>query len=157
MALPQRLAAFAFAVLALGAVPSTARAAGCAPGGYAYAGLQVPAARHGIGATITSLAPPVVERGHVAGWVGVGGPGQGPNGTDEWLQVGMNTPAGAHGRNKLYFEVACHQAFLASGAMVPLSQRRLRNWRRLERAHSERTPRGDMRIGRRYRRAVSRH
>jgi hypothetical protein len=101
-----RLVALPFAVLALTVAPSTAQATGCAPGGYAYAGLEVSAAGHGIGATITSLAPPVVERGHVAGWVGIGGPGQGPNGTDEWLQVGMNTPEGGHGRNKLYYEVA---------------------------------------------------
>ena len=28
---------------------------------------------------------------HVAGWVGVGGPGLGPHGEDEWLQVGLAT------------------------------------------------------------------
>jgi hypothetical protein len=39
----------------------------------------------------------------VAGWVGVGGRGQGPNGVDEWLQVGLASLPGSP-RN-LYFEV----------------------------------------------------
>src|SRR6266540_2948689 len=93
MALSHRLSAFACAlvaasagvVVALCAPAGSARAAGCGPRGYAYAGLELPEARHGIGAALASVARPVVERGHVAGWVGVGGPGQGPNGTDEWL------------------------------------------------------------------------
>ena len=32
---------------------------------------------------------PTVEAGHVAGWVGVGGPGQGANGEDAWIQAGI--------------------------------------------------------------------
>jgi hypothetical protein len=32
---------------------------------------------------------PSVEAGHVAGWVGVGGPGQGANGEDAWIQAGI--------------------------------------------------------------------
>jgi hypothetical protein len=32
---------------------------------------------------------PSVEAGHIAGWVGVGGPGQGANGADAWIQGGI--------------------------------------------------------------------
>ena len=52
---------------------------------------------------LTSLAQPAVESGHVAGWVGVGGPGQGPGGSDEWIQVGLNSLPGTG--NTLYYEV----------------------------------------------------
>jgi hypothetical protein len=52
---------------------------------------------------VTSLAQPAVESGHVAGWVGVGAPGQGPNGSDEWIQVGLNSLPGTG--NTLYYEV----------------------------------------------------
>ena len=64
-------------------------------GGYTYAGHQAVATGHGVGATITQVREPEVAAGHVAGWVGVGGPGQGPNGTDEWLQVGLATVSGS--------------------------------------------------------------
>ena len=43
---------------------------------------------------ITATRTPSVAAGHVAGWVGVGGPGQGPNGTDEWVQVGLASMPG---------------------------------------------------------------
>src|SRR5262245_54923444 len=42
---------------------------------------------------------------HVAGWVGVGGPGLGPNGEDEWLQVGLAT-FGDSSDGRLYYELA---------------------------------------------------
>jgi hypothetical protein len=58
----------------------------------------------GIGATVTPLAAFSISTGHVAGWVGVGGPGEGPNGTDEWIQVGYNAIGGIGGPN-LYYEV----------------------------------------------------
>ena len=35
-----------------------------------------------------------VQAGHVAGWVGVGGPGQGPDGEDAWIQVGIASMPG---------------------------------------------------------------
>lgn len=60
-------------------------------------------ASHGISAVVTSLGRPAVESGHVAGWVGVGGPGQGPGGSDEWIQVGLNSLPGTG--NTLYYEV----------------------------------------------------
>ena len=53
--------------------------------------------------TLTTLSSPRVLWGHVAAWVGVGGVGQGPNGTTEWIQVGFNGLYG--GENKLYYEV----------------------------------------------------
>jgi hypothetical protein len=49
------------------------------------------------------LATPIVESGHVAGWIGVGGPGQGPGGSSEWIQVGLNSLPGSG--NRLYYEV----------------------------------------------------
>jgi hypothetical protein len=83
---------------------STARAAaGCGAAGYSYAGLQPEQVGHGISAGLASLVTPVVQSGHVAGWIGVGGPGQGPGGTDEWIQVGLNSLPGTG--NKLYYEV----------------------------------------------------
>jgi hypothetical protein len=45
-------------------------------------------------ATLTPLATPSVAAGHVAGWIGVGGPGQGPNGESMWLQTGIVTIPG---------------------------------------------------------------
>jgi len=60
-------------------------------GGYTYAGHQATGTGHGVRATIAQVRDPAVTAGHVAGWVGVGGPGEGPNGTDEWLQVGIAT------------------------------------------------------------------
>ena len=47
---------------------------------------------------------PTVANGHVAGWVGVGGPGEGPNGKDEWIQVGFSGFAGSP-NSDLYYEV----------------------------------------------------
>ena len=59
---------------------------------------------------LQTAAAPEVLSGHVAGWVGVGGPGAGPNGTDEWLQVGFSAFPGSS-TSSLYYEVAQpHQA-----------------------------------------------
>jgi hypothetical protein len=63
-------------------------------GGYTYAGHQAVGAAHGVRATITQVRAPEVAAGHVAGWVGVGGPGQGVDGTDEWIQVGLASVPG---------------------------------------------------------------
>ena len=75
---------------------SVARASGesCGAGtngseGYAYAGHQATKVAHGIRATITPTAEAAVTAGHVAGWIGVGGPGQGAHGETLWLQVGV--------------------------------------------------------------------
>jgi hypothetical protein len=88
----------ALAVLALvgASTRATAGGAGCATGnnGYTYAGSQSTYVGHGVRAIITSTRTPSVAAGHVAGWVGLGGPGQGPNGTDEWVQVGLASMPG---------------------------------------------------------------
>lgn len=77
-------------------VPATAdaNATSCSAGthgskGYAYAGHQAVGISHGVRATISTLEQPSVAAGHVAGWIGVGGPGQGPNGEAMWLQAGI--------------------------------------------------------------------
>lgn len=57
--------------------------------GYSYAGHQSRGTGHGVRARITVLTRPEVESGHAAAWIGVGGPDSGPNGEDEWLQVGI--------------------------------------------------------------------
>ena len=62
--------------------------------GYTYAGHQASVAGHGVRATITPTRAMNVAAGHVAGWVGVGGPGQGANGEDAWLQVGIASVEG---------------------------------------------------------------
>jgi|SRR5581483_1635202 len=83
--------------------PAAATSRGCGPGGFAYAGLTARAAGAGIAATLSAIAQPVVESGHVAAWVGVGGPNEGPNGEPEWVQVGLSAEPGKPGR--LYYEV----------------------------------------------------
>jgi len=62
--------------------------------GYAYAGHQATYRGHGVRATITPLRALSVSSGHVAGWVGVGGPGQGANGQDAWIQAGIASMPG---------------------------------------------------------------
>jgi hypothetical protein len=77
------------------------------PKGYSYAGLYSQSKASGIAATISALDHPAVfgSTSHVAGWVGVGGPGLGPGGTDEWLQVGLAT-FGDSSESRLYYELA---------------------------------------------------
>ena len=104
-----RLAALACGgTLALGGAlgsPSGAAAVDvCGKAGYSYAGFQSAGNAHGVRATLAALASPEVANGHVAAWVGVGGAGLGPNGTDQWLQVGLNAFHGTG--NNLYFEVS---------------------------------------------------
>jgi hypothetical protein len=71
---------------------------------YDYAGLQTSGQASGIRVTLTMVKKPVVKHGHVAGWLGVGGPGLGPNGTDEWIQVGYS--GFDTGESQIYHEVA---------------------------------------------------
>ncbi len=61
--------------------------------GYAYAGHQAGSPGHGVRATIT-VTRAEVTAGHVASWVGVGGAGQGANGGNAWIQVGVATVPG---------------------------------------------------------------
>ena len=57
-----------------------------------------------MGATIAPTAAPSVRDGHVDGWVGVGGAGLGPNGTDEWIQVGF-TSVPNESLSSIYYEI----------------------------------------------------
>ena len=81
--------------VAFGSLSGTAQAgAACGAGkhgskGYGYAGHQSERTGHGIRATLTAVVKPSVVAGHAAGWVGVGGRGEGPNGSDSWVQVGI--------------------------------------------------------------------
>jgi len=93
----------AVAAVALG---GAARALACGnSGGYSYAGVGAQSNAFGITALISPLDAFNVLNGHVAGWVGVGGPGEGPNGTDEWLQIGLSGYPGIFGSD-IYYEVA---------------------------------------------------
>ena len=108
MKTPRLLLATA-AVAALALVGSVAAANACGKNGYSYAGLGAPTAGSGISAIITGLGPFSIPNGHIAGWVGVGGPGEGPGGTDEWLQIGLSGFPGFY--TDIYYEVARpHQA-----------------------------------------------
>ncbi|MEN3313569.1 MAG: hypothetical protein V7645_2898 [Actinomycetota bacterium] len=111
--MPRLLLRALAAALALGSIsfaaPSVAQAA-CGSSGYAYAGLGSSQRAYGVAAWVQAVAAPEVLSGHVAGWVGVGGPGAGPNGSDEWLQVGFSAFPGTS-TSSLYYEVAQpHQA-----------------------------------------------
>jgi hypothetical protein len=99
---PRRALAVVITVVALLAAPA---AYACGSGGYSYAGVSSRDTVHGISATLTSLAAPTVQNGHVAGWVGVGGPGLGPHGSSEWIQVGYSGFPGLT-VGSLYYEVA---------------------------------------------------
>jgi len=94
----------ALAGVALLTLVGASGALACGAGGYSYAGVASSSHAYGIGATITPLAGFNVLSGHVAGWVGVGGPGQGVNGSDEWLQVGFSGFPELTGNN-LYYEL----------------------------------------------------
>jgi hypothetical protein len=89
------LAVLAIAAATAALVPGAgANAQQCGAGkngspGYAYAGHQSTRVAHGVRATITPTRAPHVTAGHIAGWIGVGGPSSGPNGEAQWLQVGV--------------------------------------------------------------------
>lgn len=109
MSSPQRLLRLFLPVLAAAvaasssAGPATGQASSCADG-YTYAGRLSATRAHGVRATLTALAKPQVAAGHVAAWVGVGGVGEGPNGTNAWIQIGLSAFPGSESR--LYYEVA---------------------------------------------------
>jgi hypothetical protein len=88
--------------LLLAAAPT---ALACGSAGYSYAGISSRTSVYGVAASLTSLAAPAVQNGHVAGWVGVGGPGLGPHGSTEWIQVGYSGFPGLS-VGSLYYEVA---------------------------------------------------
>jgi hypothetical protein len=96
----------ATAAIAAAALASAAGAFACGnTTGYSYAGIGAQYHAYGISATIIPLDAFDVFNGHVAGWVGVGGPGQGPNGSNEWLQIGYSGFPSVIGSD-IYYEVA---------------------------------------------------
>jgi hypothetical protein len=98
----------AVAAVSLGGA-ATALACG-GQGGYSYAGLGAPNRAYGVSAVVTPLDAFAVLNGHVAGWVGVGGPGEGPGRTNEWLQIGLSGFPGITGSD-VYYEVALPHRF----------------------------------------------
>jgi hypothetical protein len=86
------------------AVPAAEPAISCSTQTYSYAGVVSDLPAQGIEAVVTTVAAADVPSGHVAGWIGVGGPVAGPDGQPEWLQAGVNTEAGAG--SALYVEIA---------------------------------------------------
>jgi hypothetical protein len=92
-------------VIGLAWCAQTTSAASTAPcsSEYAYAGAESARPAAGIAATLALVSAPKVKAGHVAAWVGVGGPGMGPHGADEWLQAGIAEVAGE--APVLYYEV----------------------------------------------------
>ena len=109
MARPHRLLLVAGTV-ALAALVGAARASACGTNGYTYAGVGAAQPAFGISATVASVEGFAVLHGHLAGWVGVGGPGEGPRGTNEWLQVGLSGFPSVTG-DDLYYEVALPSHF----------------------------------------------
>ena len=99
-----RLASLVIALAAAGGFLAAHDASACAGRSYAYAGVAGTRASAGIGASVSTLSLPRVAEGHVAAFVGVGGPGQGPAGSDEWLQIGFSGFSG--GESSIYYEVA---------------------------------------------------
>jgi|SRR5438270_10688839 len=96
------VSAFVVALGCLGAPAASSRRVPECWSGYSYAGVQSVTRGYGVSATLTMSAEPTVGAGHVAAWIGVGGVGLGPGGTDEWLQAGIDQEAG--GRDALYYE-----------------------------------------------------
>lgn len=98
------LKALILTILAAAAFTAAPAALACNSSGYTYAGLASSQKAHGVGARLTAIGGAHVSNGHVAGWVGVGGPGEGPNGKDEWIQVGFSGFEGSP-NSDLYYEV----------------------------------------------------
>lgn len=102
------------------AAPGAARAEslGCRSG-YSYAGIAALAHATGVSATVTAVRAARVTSGHVAAWIGIGGAGLGPGGTDEWLQVGISSLPG--GTTEIYYEVALPDAAPVYTSVLPVS------------------------------------
>ena len=87
------------------AVGGSTKVAGCGVKPFSYAGLQADDTAHGVAATLTTTATPLVADGHVGGWIGLGGTKAGPGGEAEWLQAGFASFA-TEGTSEMYYEVA---------------------------------------------------
>jgi hypothetical protein len=104
IALPRRLLVIASTVLVALGVAAPLSAFACGSSGYTYAGVFGAQHASGISAELTAVSAPQVLGGHTAAWVGVGGPGMGPNGSDEWIQIGLSAFPGT-GVSNLYYEI----------------------------------------------------
>jgi hypothetical protein len=100
----RRLSLTAVGLAALSLTPP-ALAGSCGLGSYSYAGLGSRTATSGVSATITPTAASAVRDGHVAGWVGVGGVGEGLHGTNAWIQIGLSSLPGDT-TSRIYYEIA---------------------------------------------------
>jgi len=121
MASIPRLLLGAAGVAAFVAVCGTASALACGSNGYTYSGVEARSLAFGVSVDVTAVADYAFPRGHVAAYVGVGGPGQGPGGTNEWLQVGLSGFPGVVGSD-VYYEVALpsrHVVYHQLAAGVP--------------------------------------
>jgi hypothetical protein len=104
--MPPILRLIALLAVSAATLGGASRALACgSSNGYTYAGMSSTSRAYGISARITPLTGFDVLAGHVAGWVGVGGPGEGPGHSDEWLQVGLSGFPGFPG-NQVYYELA---------------------------------------------------
>jgi hypothetical protein len=81
-----------------------ATSSACIGRAYSYAGLQSARKAHGVDATLVPVEAPLVEDGHVGGWIGVGGVDSGPGGVAEWLQIGF-AAFGPGRKIRMYYEV----------------------------------------------------
>jgi hypothetical protein len=72
---------------------------------YSYTGLGASSDAFGISARIAEISAFDIPNGHIAGLVGVGGTGQGPHGSSEWLRVGYVAFPSITGSD-VYYEVA---------------------------------------------------
>jgi hypothetical protein len=106
-----RLLTLLAALAAVCSLASTASAADTRPriakaartcASYTYAGFQHPAAAFGVSGRLSLVAQPNVAGGHIAAWIGVGGSGMGPNGSDAWVQAGISGFPDGH--SELYYE-----------------------------------------------------
>jgi hypothetical protein len=99
------------AVVACAAFGGAAHAlAGGNSEGYSYAGMRAPSKAYGVSAQIAQLNAFDFLNGRLTGWVGVGGRGQGPHGSNEWLRAGPTALAGITGSD-IYYEVALPGTF----------------------------------------------
>jgi hypothetical protein len=76
----------------------------CGSSAYSYAGLQSDIKANGVSATLAVTEQPSVSGGHVGGWIGLGGAGEGPGGAAEWIQVGLSAFS-ADPSSHVYYEV----------------------------------------------------
>jgi hypothetical protein len=89
--------------------------------GYSYDGVQSPTHGFGVAAGLTMSRHSAVTVGHVAAWIGVGGAGMGPGGSNEWVQTGIAHDQG--GGDVLYYEFKrpgdAHATYATLGDAVP--------------------------------------